>query len=81
MDTKMKKSKHAQKRMQQRGITDEMIALIEIFGVCEYQEGGSEVLYMKREKIMELRKALDKMVRVQVIASNDETIVTVQHKY
>ena len=74
-------TQHAQQRKQQRGITDKIISLIEFFGECKYQKGGTEVLYISRKRQKELQIALDKINDVQVIASNDGGIITVQHEY
>lgn len=81
MIRKIHLTRHAQKRKQQRGITENVISLIEIFGESKHQKGGSEVLYIPRQRQKELRIALDKIDGVQVIASNDGEIITVQHEY
>lgn len=78
---KMHLTRHAHKRKQQRGIKDNSIFLIEMFGDRKYQKGGSEVLYLTRKRQKELKKALDKIDGVQVITSKEGEIITVQHKY
>ena len=74
-------TQHAQKRKQQRGITDNIISLIEVFGESKYQKGGSEVLYISKKRQKDLQIALDKINGIQVIACNDGEIITVQHEY
>lgn len=75
-----KASKHAQRRLQQRAISDDMVRLIETFGRFHYQKGGSEIAYIDNTRLSELRKALDKVAGVQLVISESNEIVTAMHQ-
>jgi len=75
-----KVSEHAQRRLQQRAISDDMVRLIEAFGRYHYQKGGSEVAYIDSKRISELRKALDRVAGVQLVVSESNEVVTAMHQ-
>jgi len=77
---KRRSSKHAEKRMQQRGIDEAQLRLIEVFGAYEYQKGGEYSAYLPRKLIRKLRKAIDNLENVRAIVSEDGCIVTVMHE-
>jgi hypothetical protein len=75
-----KVSKHAQRRLQQRGISEDVVRLIEAFGRFHYQKGGSELAYIDNKRVSELRKALDKVAGVQLVISESNKVVTAMHQ-
>lgn len=72
-------TEHAQKRRQQRGISQIQIDLIRTFGDDHYQKGGSSLSYISAKKIAMLRHALDKIEKVALVKECSEKVVTVLH--
>ena len=72
-------TEHAQKRKQQRGITDLQIALIRTFGVDHYQKGGCSLSYIPEKKLIQLRNALDNLSQIALVNGVNEETVTVMH--
>ena len=75
-----KVSEHAQRRLQQRAISDDMVRLINAFGRYHYQKGGSEIAYIDSKRVSEIRKALDKVDGVQLVISESNEVVTAMHQ-
>ena len=73
-------TKHADKRKQQRAISDLQVQLIEMFGEELYQKGGTGKLYVRRKVIDELRHAVDKLENVTLIKGEANKIITVMHQ-
>ena len=82
-------SKHANIRMRQRGISRNIIDIVETFGKPQHDnQGGIRVMIpKKRVQILEkkfpyLKPVLEKALGVYlVLSSTDHTIVTVGHYY
>ena len=77
---KIKATAHAQKRMQQRAISEMQIKLIEVFGESKYQKGGSYYAFMPDKVLVELRHAIDKLSKVAVVYGDSDKLVTVMHE-
>lgn len=79
----MEKSKatvHAQKRMQQRAISEMQIKLIEIFGESKYQKGGTYYGFVPEKILVKLRHAIDKLPKVAAVYSDSDKLITVMHE-
>jgi hypothetical protein len=77
----IKKTLHAQERVQQRAISSEMELLIQIFGKPEMQKGGTDVLRIPNKVIKELRKAIDKIDNVNLVFNPEtNTLITAFHQ-
>jgi hypothetical protein len=72
-------TEHAQRRKQQRGITDLQIELIRTFGDDHYQKGGCSLSYVSEKTLTQLRRALDNMSNVALVKETSERVVTVMH--
>lgn len=72
-------TEHAQKRKQQRGITDLQIELIRTFGDDHYQKGGCSLSYISEKKLAQLRHALDKLNNLALVKESTERVVSVMH--
>lgn len=72
-------TEHAQKRKQQRGITDLQIELIRTFGDDHHQKGGCSLSFISEKTLTQLRHALDKLNNVALVKDTSESIVTVMH--
>jgi hypothetical protein len=73
-------TRHAQSRMQQRGINDMMVQLIEIFGELHYQKGGSELLSINKKTLKNLRHTIDKLEGVTMVTGDKGKIITTMHQ-
>lgn len=73
-------TEHAQKRKQQRGISDLKIELIQAFGDDHYQKGGCSLSYISEKKLNQLRQAIDMLTKVAIVKDASERVVTVMHK-
>ena len=71
---------HARKRMQQRGIDELMVQLIETFGRYEYQTGGCEHGYLPKSTAKALRNAIDRIGNVSIIVAPEGSVITAFHK-
>ena len=74
-------TEHAQKRMQQRGISELMVQLIETFGRYDYQQGGCEHCYVPKNTVRALRRAIDKLDNQSLVIAPDGGVVTAQHRF
>jgi len=74
-------TEHAQKRMQQRGISELMVQLIQTFGHYEYQGGGCDHCYIPKHKIRALRKAIDHLDSQSLVLAPNGAVITAQHCY
>lgn len=72
-------TEHAQKRKQQRGISDLQIDLIRYFGADHYQKGGCSLSYIDEKTIKLLRCAIDKLDKVAMVKTPSEYVATVMH--
>lgn len=72
-------TEHAQKRRQQRGISELQIDLIRYFGADHYQKGGCSLSYIDEKTLKNLRGAIDKLDKVAMVITPTEVVVTVMH--
>lgn len=79
MQTNYGLTEHAQKRKQQRGISDLQVDLIRYFGSDHYQKGGCSLSYIDEKTIVKLRLAIDKLDKVAMVKTPSESIATVMH--
>jgi hypothetical protein len=75
------RTRHAQKRIQQRGINDFMVRLVLEFGKFQYQKGGSSVVEIGKKDIAKLRRAVDKVQDVRVVLGDEDQVISVLHGY
>lgn len=73
-------TEHAQKRRQQRGVSEMQIQLISCFGSDQYQKGGCTLARISDETLREIRRALDGLEKVALIKSPEERVVTIMHQ-
>lgn len=71
---------HARQRMQQRGISELQVQLIECFGVHRLQKGGTALSYIPHKTLAKLRHAIDKLSNTTVVLGKDERVITAMHK-
>lgn len=76
-----RRTTHARKRMQQRGINDFMVRLVEEFGQWQYQKGGAHVVEISRKDLAKLRKAIDKVDGVKLVVGEGDRMITGMHDY
>ena len=83
-----KTSKHASKRLQQRGISRECISLILAFGIAEHDGMGGVRYLMTASAIERLCTTLGKTKHISdlagmyaVVSATDSTVLTVGHRY
>ena len=70
-------TEHAQRRKQQRGISNLQIDLIRRFGDDCYQQGGCTLSFLTERRIGELRQALERISKVALVKGSAEEVVTV----
>jgi muramoyltetrapeptide carboxypeptidase LdcA involved in peptidoglycan recycling len=70
---------HAQRRKQQRGISDLQVQLIQVFGEDHYQKGGATLSYVPEKRLMQLRQAIERLSGVVIIKGSAEDVVTIMH--
>lgn len=73
-------TRHAKARMQQRGITEMQIQLLNYFGEDHLQKGGCYHTYVPEETIRKIRAALDGLSSRQMIKSAADEVITVMHQ-
>jgi hypothetical protein len=76
----MNLTSHAQRRVQQRGVSSLQLELIHVFGDDHYQKGGETLCYINERKLIQLRNAIDKLENVAFVKGAEEKLVTVMHK-
>lgn len=76
----IKATAHAQKRMQQRAISEMQIRLIQTFGQYDYQKGGCSMAYIPEKVLAQLRHAINKLDDVAVVLGESDAVVTAMHK-
>jgi hypothetical protein len=82
-------SRHAQKRMAQRGFTDASVKLIQAFGETSYDSNGAIRYLMTRAAVEKVgcifgrSQKLDALAGAYVVLSADDapTVITVSHRY
>ena len=72
-------TRHAAKRMQQRGINETVVRLLETFGQARYQKGGADVVLMTARDLGDLRRAVDRLDRICLIKGEGGRVITVMH--
>lgn len=83
------KTNHAKQRLQQRGINDQMIEVIENFGITKYDNKGGVRMMIPKNRILELMKKqptikslLEQVKGIYlVLSAHDHSLVTVGHYY
>ncbi len=79
-------SDHAKKRCQQRGISPDLILVLEALGMEICQKGNSYVLQLDKKTQRSLSKRLKSLLmqvqkNIFVVISDDETVITAAHKH
>jgi hypothetical protein len=79
-------SQHAQKRCQQRGISPDLVLLLNALGMETQQKGNTYVLELDKHTKKNLSKKLKGLLMqiqrdVFVIISDDDNIITAAHKH
>ncbi len=72
-------TEHAQRRLQQRGISDLQIQLITVFGEDRYQKGGDMLSYIPERMLANLRQAIDRLSNVAIVKSGQGKVITTMH--
>ena len=79
-------SQHAQKRCQQRGISPDLILLLNALGMETPQKGNTYVLQLDKHTQKTLSKKLKRLLvqvqqNVMVVISDDDNVITAAHKH
>lgn len=81
-------TKHAQVRLQQRGIPALMLPIILAYGSESYQKGGtsawclpSSVLKKLRRELKEILSRLDSLENAYFVENEAGTVITVGHQF
>ncbi|RTE67325.1 hypothetical protein EH243_03745 [Amphritea opalescens] len=81
-------TKHAEKRLQQRAIPEEMLLFISLYGEEVAQKGGSHEHRLTKRAVKALRKDLKKVLQhldslsnTYVIEGTEGKIITAGHKH
>ncbi len=77
---KINATAHARQRMNQRSISEMQVMLIKVFGEHVYQKGGANYAFVKTKTIADLRYALDRISKLQLVTGNEDRIITVMHE-
>lgn len=75
------RTKHAQERKAQRGISDLQVQLIELFGEDHLQKGGTMFSRIPDRKLAQLRAAIERCAGLALIKGHGDCVVTVFHQY
>lgn len=79
---------HAVRRLQQRGIPEDVLPLLMRFGAHQYDKRGARVVYLTHKSRQRLRKALgaeiynqlEPALDVYAVVNRDGAVVTVGHR-
>jgi hypothetical protein len=79
-------SQHAQKRCQQRGISNDLLLLLNAIGMETHQKGNTYVLQLDKHTQKTLCKKLKRLLaevqrNVLVVISDDDNVITAAHKH
>ncbi|GAA0856279.1 hypothetical protein [Aliiglaciecola litoralis] len=79
-------SQHAQKRCQQRGISPDLVVLLNALGMETQQKGNTYLLELDKHTQKTLTKKLKQLLmqiqrNVFVVISDDDTVITTAHKH
>jgi hypothetical protein len=79
-------SQHAQKRCQQRGISPDLVLLLNALGMETQQKGNTYVLELdKHTKKILSKKLKGLLMQIQrdvfVVISDDDNVITAAHKH
>ncbi|WJG08087.1 hypothetical protein [Aliiglaciecola sp. LCG003] len=79
-------SQHAQKRCQQRGISPDLVVLLNALGMETQQKGNTYVLELDKHTQKTLTKKLKRLLmqiqrNVFVVISDDDHVITIAHKH
>lgn len=83
-----KVSKHAAKRLQQRGISEKELSVILTFGVKQHDGGGGVRYLMTQSAVERICSVLGRTPQIDrlegmyaVISATDEALITVGHRH
>jgi len=79
-------TKHAHKRCQQRGISPDLVLLLNALGMETMQKGNTYVLELDKHTQKSLSKKLKRLLmqvhrNVLVVISDDDQVITTAHKH
>jgi hypothetical protein len=79
-------SQHAQKRAQQRGISPDLVLLLNALGMETQQKGNTYVLELDKHTQKTLSKKLKRLLmqvqrNVFVVIGDDDNVITMAHKH
>lgn len=79
-------SQHAQKRCQQRGISPDLVLLLNALGMETQQKGNTYVLQLDKHTQKRLSKKLKRLLmqiqrNIFVVISDDDNVITTAHKH
>lgn len=82
----MTMTKHANKRCQQRGISPDLVLLLNTLGMETQQKGNTYVLELDKQTQKRLSKKLKHLLmeiqrNVIVVIGEDDNVITTAHKY
>jgi hypothetical protein len=83
----MKKTKHAEKRIQQRGIKNSCIDLISAYGEQKQRLGNARSFLLTRKRADKIISSCKKFIHlvemskgIEIIVSNDNKVITAYHR-
>jgi hypothetical protein len=79
-------SQHAQKRCQQRGISPDLVLLLNALGMETQQKGNTYLLQLDKHTQKKLSKKLKRLLmqiqrNIFVVISDDDNVITTAHKH
>jgi hypothetical protein len=85
-EARMTVSQHAQKRCQQRGISPDLVLLLNALGMETQQKGNTYVLQLDKQTQKVLCKKLKTLLmqvqrKVFVVISDDDKLITAAHHH
>ena len=86
LEKNMTMTKHANKRCQQRGISPDLVLLLNTLGMETQQKGNTYVLELDKQTQKRLSKKLKHLLmeiqrNVIVVIGEDDNVITTAHKY
>lgn len=86
--TEARLTDHANRRLRQRGIPDDVLPLLMRYGAHEYDKHGTRLVYLDHRGKARLRRSLDaedfrrieRALDVYAVVARDGAIVTVGHR-
>lgn len=79
---------HAARRLQQRGIPEDLVPLLVQFGTCEYDKRGAKLIYLTHKGRERIRRTvgadqysrLEPTLDIYAVVDTAGTVVTVGHR-